>query len=109
MKGFILFDPIKAIKTEYLKYLGWACSDHCAAVRNEAILTLKDLLEDDRAYLGLHHFVENFLGRFIEIACRDIDFDVSLEMISAMRIMQRYALILKFIVLSINQFLFILV
>jgi hypothetical protein len=35
-------------------------------------------------------FVEVFIDRFIEIASRDIDDHVALEMVQTMRTMQRY-------------------
>lgn len=45
LEHFIRFDPVKAIKTEYLKYLGWACYDYSHAVRFEAVRSLKSLVE----------------------------------------------------------------
>ena len=34
-------------------------------------------------------FVEHFIDRFVEIACKDIDDNVALAMVEALRVMQR--------------------
>ena len=35
----------KGLRTEYLKYLGWACSDHALSVRLQAIKAIGHLLQ----------------------------------------------------------------
>lgn len=42
---WIQFDLKRDIKVEYLKYLGWACSDHNSNVRLEAIMSITSLLK----------------------------------------------------------------
>lgn len=42
---FIIFDPLKALKEDNLKYIGFACFDHSALVRLTAVKLLVKLLE----------------------------------------------------------------
>lgn len=44
LNDFILFDTKKPVRSEHLKYLGWACYDHDSLVRLNAIKAIKDLL-----------------------------------------------------------------
>ena len=45
LEQFIRLDSSKAIKTEYLKYLGWSCYDYSHAVRFEAVRSLNSLVQ----------------------------------------------------------------
>jgi hypothetical protein len=42
---FVVFDLEKPIRSEYLKYLGWACSDFAAAVRMHAVHAIHRLVQ----------------------------------------------------------------
>lgn len=44
---FVRFEPSakKPLRVEYLKYLGWACSDFCSQVRMDAITSIQELAE----------------------------------------------------------------
>lgn len=44
---FVRFEPSpkKPLRVEYLKYLGWACSDFCSQVRMDAITSIQELVE----------------------------------------------------------------
>ena len=42
---YIRFDLKRTIHVEYLKYLGWACSDYASSVRLEAIRGIHSLAE----------------------------------------------------------------
>lgn len=44
LNDFILFDTKKPVRSEHLKYLGWACYDYDSPVRLNAIKAIKDLL-----------------------------------------------------------------
>lgn len=41
---WIAFDATRPLKVEYLKYLGWMCSDYSHKVRMEAVKALHRLL-----------------------------------------------------------------
>ncbi|RYH17183.1 hypothetical protein EON65_28975 [archaeon] len=43
--NLILYDMTKPLKTEYLKYLGWACFDYAHSVREEAVKAIKKLVQ----------------------------------------------------------------
>jgi hypothetical protein len=46
LEAFLLNgDPVKPLKNEYLKFLGYACYDHYAANRLEAIEIIKSLIQ----------------------------------------------------------------
>ena len=45
LPNFIGFDVVKPIKTEYLKYLGWACNDYSNHVRVAAIRVMHSLIQ----------------------------------------------------------------
>lgn len=42
---FLLFDPVKAIRVEYLKYVGFSTFDYSAVVRTVAIKLIIKILE----------------------------------------------------------------
>ena len=46
---FVRFEPStstkKPLRVEYLKYVGWACSDFCSQVRMDAITSIQELVE----------------------------------------------------------------
>jgi len=42
---WVLFDVKRDLKVETLKYIGWACSDYCSAVRLAAINSMEELLK----------------------------------------------------------------
>jgi cohesin complex subunit SA-1/2 len=81
-------DPNHYFKDEYLKYIGWMCFDHSAAVRREALRSVSKLLTAESHLEFLSSFVERFIGRFVEIAVGDIDEGVALEMMIVMRTLQ---------------------
>jgi cohesin complex subunit SA-1/2 len=89
LKDLILFDPERNLKGEYLKYLARGFHDRSHAVRMESIQIIKELIEDDKIVRELATLVMKYMDRFIEIAKGDVDTDISVEMISAMRTMQR--------------------
>jgi cohesin complex subunit SA-1/2 len=78
---------------EYLKYLGWMCSDPSETVRRQAIRSLQKVVDKAEESEALQSFVEHFIERFIEIAAGDIDAECSLEMIVTLRSMQNKGLI----------------
>lgn len=45
LPSFISFDVARPIKTEYLKYVGWACNDYSNHVRAAAIRVLQGLIQ----------------------------------------------------------------
>lgn len=78
---------------EYLKYIGWMCSDRSELVRKQAIRAIQKIVEKANESEALQSFVEHFIDRFVEIAAGDIDGEISLEMITALRAMQNQGLI----------------
>jgi cohesin complex subunit SA-1/2 len=78
-------DPDCYYKDEYLKYVGWMCLDHSAAVRREAVRSVGKLLTAESHLQFLSTFVTRFIGRFVEIAVGDIDEGVALDMMIVMR------------------------
>ncbi len=76
-------------KDEFLKYIGWLCSDASKEVRKASIESLIKVVEteslDDEP---LQSFVEYFINRFIEIACGDEDEECTFQMLVALRSMQ---------------------
>lgn len=89
VKDFIAFDPERELRSEYLKYLGWACYDYSNQVRLDAVEAIKSLLESLSGSVHLLSFVEHFIDRFIEMASADQDPLVALTMIETLRVMQR--------------------
>ena len=89
ISSFICFDQLKPVKTEYLKYLGWACNDYSNHVRLAAVKEIEKLIQNEEYVAHLQNFVDHFMDRFIEIAAGDVDSDISVNMISTLRAMQR--------------------
>lgn len=93
LHSFLCFVPDHdgLLRSEYLKYLGWACNDPCGRIRVEAVRQLKKLLDDEalQAHEELQMFIASFMTRFIQMASSDVLDDVSLEMLRVLRIMQR--------------------
>ncbi len=89
LHAFLLFDPKTLLRSEFLKYVGFSCSDFSAVVRLEAVKLVFTLLQDDSLAGSLQQFVEHFMERFIEICAGDEDHAVSLKMVQAFRSMQK--------------------
>ncbi len=89
LRAFLLFDPKNSLRLEYLKYVGFSCSDYADSVRLEAVRIVAALLREERLAPQLQQFVEHFMERFVEIASLDTDPAVSLAMVQAFRSMQR--------------------
>ncbi len=89
LQAFLRFDPKAPLRVEFLKYVGFSCSDFSAMVRLEAVKLVWTLLQDDSLAGHLQQFVEHFMERFIEICAGDLDHAVALQMVQAFRSMQR--------------------
>ncbi len=50
LEQLIRFDVSRPVKTEYLKYLGWACYDHAHAIRFEAVRAINNLIQVSHSY-----------------------------------------------------------
>ncbi len=89
LRAFLLFDPKAQLRLEYLKYVGFCCSDFSHTVRLEAVRIITSLLEDDTKAGLLQQFVEHFMTRFVQMAGFDTDPAVALLMVQALRLMQK--------------------
>ena len=91
--SWIGIDPLALFSDEYIKYLGWMCSDRVAAVRRAVIVSLTALLDLESHVLKLSNFVERFADRFVEMAVGDADEDVAVRTMSLLRRLQRASLL----------------
>lgn len=91
LRDFVRFDPdpSQPLRSERLKYLGWACNDASHAVRKAAVDTIAELVAQDDLAEHLTAFASHFVPRFIQIAAKDVSEDVSLAMLQGLRVMQR--------------------
>eukprot|EP01034_Spumella_vulgaris_P026896 gene26896-33545_t len=93
LQAFLRFDLKAPLRIEFLKYVGFSCSDFSAVVRLEAVKLVWTLLQDDALAGYLQQFIEHFMERFIEICAGDLDHAVALQMVQAFRSMQRNGLL----------------
>lgn len=83
-------DVTDVLKDEFLKYIGWMCSERSAAVRLEAVLSFSKIVQKSEAVMGkLKHFVERFMNRFIDIAVADVEEPIQFEMMCTLRTLQK--------------------
>ncbi len=89
--------PLEWCKDEYIKYLGWMCSDHDTDTRMEAILSIDRLIDsiatlpaDAKAITTpiITNFVHRFISRFAAIVVSDVVPAISLAMIDLVRKLQ---------------------
>jgi cohesin complex subunit SA-1/2 len=85
---WLLTDPERLFKDDYIKYVGWMTFDHSAPVRREAVASVGKLIRAEGQAENLSAFVDRFIGRFIEIAVGDVDDAVALQMLKVMRELQ---------------------
>ena len=88
-------DPASCFRDEYLKYLGWMCSDRDTNVRREIVKSIDKLLEakDVSHQAKLVNFIERFTERFIEMAVGDVDDAVCVLALKLLRHLQRKGLL----------------
>jgi hypothetical protein len=111
---WILNDPAGLCQDEYLKYLGWTCSDHESVVRLQSVLVLDLLLEqvnlvglsdivnslifpgnmqiqinDEKVISTFGLFLSRFIDRFIVMAVGDIEETISYNMLAVLRKLQQ--------------------
>ena len=94
---WLAIHPLEWCKDEYIKYLGWMCSDHDTETRMEAILSI-DRLVDSVVTLPIEakaittpiitNFVHRFIARFADIVVSDVVPTISLAMIDLVRKLQ---------------------
>lgn len=90
---WIVIDPHSLYSDEYIKYLGWMCSDRAAAVRRAVLGALNALLDHESHVPKLTNFVERFVERFIEMAVGDADDEAAVKAVSLLRRLQHHALL----------------
>ncbi len=87
---WIASDVTEVLKDEYLKYIGWLCSERCGAVRSEAVNALSKIVHATESCPGkMKHFVERFMPRFVDMAVGDIDESVQYDMMRVLRVLQK--------------------
>ncbi|GJP83623.1 hypothetical protein CLOP_g13751 [Closterium sp. NIES-67] len=84
--------PSVFLEDRYLKYLGWALSDHESMVRQSSLQALKALYEDEDCIGALSLFSERFSPRIIHMA-DDVDASVAVTSIQVAGLLLRHQLI----------------
>ncbi|RDL39778.1 Uncharacterized protein BP5553_04118 [Venustampulla echinocandica] len=69
--NWILTLPSFFLEGQYLRYMGWMLSDTHAAMRHEVLKQLEKIMKDPNSIGGMHHFIERFRPRMVEMASRD--------------------------------------
>jgi cohesin complex subunit SA-1/2 len=80
--------PSMFLEGQYLRYMGWMLSDTHPPVRHVVVRQLRNILENKANIGTMHHFVERFRPRMIEMATRDSDPDVraaAVELVNIIR------------------------
>lgn len=89
--------PVDWCKDEYIKYLGWMCSDHDTDTRMEAILSIDRVIDSVAALPAeskavttpiITNFVHRFMARFAAIVVSDVVPAISIAMIDLVRKLQ---------------------
>jgi cohesin complex subunit SA-1/2 len=73
--NWILELPDTFLDGEYLRYMGWMLSDTHVTMRQEVLKQLEKIMKNGNdGNLGrMHHFIERFRPRMVEIAARDAE------------------------------------
>ncbi|TVY13720.1 Cohesin subunit psc3 [Lachnellula arida] len=74
--NWILELPGMFLDGEYLRYMGWMLSDTHVTMRQEVLKQLTKIMKkngNEGNLGGMHHFIERFRPRMVEIAARDAE------------------------------------
>ncbi|KAH8672544.1 STAG domain-containing protein [Tricladium varicosporioides] len=68
---WILALPSVFLEGQYLRYMGWMLSDTSVPMRHDVLKQLERIMKDPANIGGMHHFIERFRPRIVEMATRD--------------------------------------
>jgi len=90
---WLVADPERLYDDQYLKYIGWMCSDRSHYVRAESVVAINKLMTKKQHITRLTNFAERFMSRFVEMAVGDVNEQVSLDTIELLRSFQMYGML----------------
>jgi cohesin complex subunit SA-1/2 len=69
--NWILTLPDRFLDGQFLRYMGWMLSDTHVATRHEVLKQLEKIMKNANNLGSMHHFIERFRPRMVEMATRD--------------------------------------
>jgi len=69
--SWILTYPDRFLDGSHLRYMGWMLSDTHVAMRHEVLKQLVKIMKNANNLGSMHHFIERFRPRMVEMATRD--------------------------------------